>query len=139
MLSLQLSQQLKNLDDLQLILEEEKLCLTKKDFSTFSELLFNKQKTLQSIATLDKKLTTSENLEQIKQSDELTTLKNNLGETLQSCQKINDVNGKLVQLSMKSNKHLMQIMTQATGKNSITYDQKGALNSGQLLGKNIQA
>ena len=139
MLSLQLSQQLKNLDNLQLILEEEKQCLTKKEFSTFNELLFNKQKVLQSIATLDKQLTTAENLEKIKQSDDLISLKQNLEETLQHCQKINEVNGKLVQLSMKSNKHLMQIMTQATGKNSITYDQKGALNAGQLLGRNIQA
>jgi len=30
-------------------------------------------------------------------------------------------------------------MTQATGKNSVTYDQKGLLQGGQLLGKNIQA
>lgn len=139
MLQTQLLQQLKNLDDLQLILEEEKLCLKEKDFSNFNQLLFNKQKSLQNIATLDKQLTTEVYLEQISQSEELTELKNRLEGTLLDCQKLNNVNGQLVQLSMKSNKHLMQLMTQATGRNSVTYDQKGALNAGQLLGKNIQA
>jgi len=139
MLQTKLSQQLKNISDLQVVLEEEKRCLTVKDFSTFNDILFNKQKLLQSIATLDKQLTNENTLEQIKQSEELTAIKNNLEINLLNCQKLNTVNGRLVELSMKSNKHLMQLMTQATGKNSVTYDQKGALNAGQLLGKNIQA
>ena len=33
----------------------------------------------------------------------------------------------------------MQILTQAKGKNSVTYDQKGLLSGGSLLGKNIEA
>jgi flagella synthesis protein FlgN len=139
MLQEQLSQQLKNLVTLREILEEEKRCLTEKDFSSFNDTLFNKQKSLQTIATLDKQLSTAKNLELINQSDELTELKNTLSMHLQDSQSMNTVNGKLVELSMKSNKHLMQLMTQATGKNSVTYDQKGLLQGGQLLGKNIQA
>ena len=42
-------------------------------------------------------------------------------------------------MSMKSNKHLMQILTQAKGQNTVTYDQKGVLNRGRLLGKDIEA
>ena len=139
MLPTQLSQQSKNLTDLQLILEEEKRCLTEKDFTAFNNTLFNKQKLLQSITTLDKQLTTKVNLEKINQSDELTALKNSLETDLKNCQKLNNINGQLTKLSMKSNKHLMQLITQATGKNSVTYDRKGVLNAGQLLGKNIQA
>jgi len=78
MLQTKLSQQLKNISDLQVVLEEEKRCLTVKDFSTFNDILFNKQKLLQSIATLDKQLTNENTLEQIKQSEELTAIKNNL-------------------------------------------------------------
>jgi len=139
MLLEQLAQQLKNLTTLQALLEEEKRCLTEKDFSSFNETLFNKQKSLQTIATLDKKLTRAETLQQISESDELSALKDALEAKLQRCQKLNDMNGKLVALSMKSNKHLMQIMTQAKGRNSVTYNQKGSLQSGKLLGKNIQA
>ena len=73
------------------------------------------------------------------QDESLLALKNKIEKQLSTCQKINDINGRLVELSMKSNKHLMQLMRQATGKNSVTYDQKGMLNSGTLLGKNIKA
>lgn len=139
MLHSQLSEQLKNLTDLQATLEEEKRCLTDKDFSSFDQILFDKKKLLQSIAALDKKLTTKQNIEQLQQDTELGELKNTLETHLQSCQKLNNINGKLVELSMKSNKHLMQLMTQATGTNSVTYDQKGSLNGGSLLGKNIEA
>lgn len=139
MLQTQLVKQQQNIADLQATLEEEKRCLTEKDFTTFSDTLFNKQKILQSISTLDKQLTSEGNLQLVKESNELTALKDDLEAQLIACQTLNNVNGKLVALSMKSNKHLMQLMTQATGKNSVTYDQKGALNGGQLLGKNIQA
>lgn len=139
MLEEQLSQQLVSLNELQATLEEEKRCLTEKDFSTFNDTLFNKQKLLQSITSLDKKLTTVKSLEKINQSDELIALKSNLEAQLKICQKTNSINGKLVALSMKSNKHLTQLITQATGKNSITYDQKGLLHAGKLLGDDIEA
>jgi len=139
MLENKLSKQVENVKALQDILEEEKRCLTEKDFSTFNTVLFNKQKTLRSISALDKQLTTVKNLEKINNNSELIALKVEIENQLRSSQKLNQINGKLVELSMKSNKHLMQLMTQATGKNSVTYDQKGVLNGGQLLGKNIQA
>jgi flagella synthesis protein FlgN len=139
MLENKLSQQQQHISDLQELLEEEKRCLTEKDFSSFSEILFNKQKLLQAISTLDQQLTTESNLLEITQNQELISLKIALENSLKDCQKLNAINGRLITLSMKSNKHFMQLMTQATGKNSITYDQKGSLNGGKLLGKNIQA
>ncbi|MEI6896277.1 MAG: flagellar protein FlgN [Psychromonas sp.] len=135
----ELSELLNNFNNLQAILAEEKRCLAEKDFSAFNDALFKKQKALQSITSLNKKLTTPESLDEIEKSDELTALKLTIEAQLQSCQKLNSINGKLVTLSMKSNKHLMQLMTQATGKNSVTYDQKGILKGGQLLGRDIQA
>lgn len=139
MLETQLSQQLKNLSNLKKILEEEKRCLTEKDFNAFNDTLFNKQKTLQTIASLDKKLSTEKSLEKINQSEQLLASKSTIQTQLQVCQKMNTLNGKLVMLSMKSNKHLMQLMTQASGRNSVTYDQKGLLHAGQLLGQDIKA
>jgi len=139
MLEKKLSQQLDNINTLQELLEEEKRCLTEKDFTTLNSTLFNKQKSLQTIASLDKQLTTEKNLDLIDEDNKLSTLKLTIETQLKECQKLNNINGKLVELSMKSNKHLMQLLTQATGKNSVTYDQKGLLQGGQLLGKNIQA
>lgn len=139
MLSTQLAQQLESLQSLQQTLEEETACLKEKNFSQLNTILFQKKKLLQTVAELDKILSTAASQNKIMQDESLLALKNKIEKQLSTCQKINDINGRLVELSMKSNKHLMQLMRQATGKNSVTYDQKGMLNSGTLLGKNIKA
>lgn len=139
MLTEQLTEQLKSVQALQLLLEAETACLKEKDFSQLNKLLFEKQKLLQAVAELDKVLSATLSIDAIQQEARLQTLKDEIESELLVCKKINEVNGQLVTLSMKSNKHLMQLMKQATGKNSVTYDQKGMLNSGSLLGKNIKA
>ncbi|MFT6907312.1 MAG: flagella synthesis protein FlgN [Oleiphilaceae bacterium] len=139
MLSAQLSQQLELIQALQLTLEEEAACLREKNFTQLSDILSKKQKSLQAIDELDKVLSTDSSQNKIKDDENLLAIKNKIESQLSTCQKINAVNGKLVELSMKSNKHLMQLMKQATGKNSVTYDQKGMLNSASLLGKDIKA
>ncbi|WP_028864679.1 flagella synthesis protein FlgN [Psychromonas aquimarina] len=139
MLLSQLNQQLESINNLQTTLEEETACLKEKNFSSLNDLLFKKQKLLQAVGELDKVLSTAASQDEISADDNLSQLKQEIEQQLQACQKINDINGRLVELSMKSNKHLMQVMTQASGRNSVTYDQKGTLNSGQLLGKNIKA
>ena len=124
---------------LQLLLEEEKLCLKEKSFGELNTLLFNKQKLLQNIGNSDKIISTEENLAIINSDDALSDLKNDIELRLRECKKNNEINGKLIEVSMKSNKHLMQLLTQTKGKNTVTYDQKGVLNRASLLGRNIQA
>lgn len=139
MLTEQLSQLLESIQVLQKLLEEEKLCLKEKSFENLNTLLFNKQKLLQKINSGNKTISTKENLILIEQDPTLSSQKENIVNHLAECQKSNEVNGRLVEMSMKSNKHLMQLLTQAKGKNSITYDQKGLLNGASLLGNNIEA
>jgi flagella synthesis protein FlgN len=139
MLSAQLKQQLQSIQALQQTLEEETACLKEKNFSQLSAILLKKQKLLQAVTELDKVLSPAKIQDQIAQSEDLLALKNEIEQQLAACQKINALNGRLVELSMKSNNLLMQLIKQATGKNSITYDQKGGLNSASLLGRNIKA
>ncbi|WP_025562498.1 flagellar protein FlgN [Psychromonas sp. SP041] len=139
MLTEQLSQLLESIQVLQNLLEEEKLCLKEKSFENLNTLLFNKKKLLQKINSSNQAISTKDNLIVIEQDPALSSLKQEIVKRLTECQKNNEINGRLVELSMKSNKHLMQLLTQAKGKNSITYDQKGLLNSGSLLGNNIEA
>jgi len=134
-----LSELLKLTQALHNLLEEEKQCLTKKTFSTLNTLLFNKQKLLQNIAKIDNLISREENLTLIDNDQQLTALKNDIETRLQTCKATNEINGQLIEMSMKSNKHLMQVLTQTKGKNSITYDQKGLLNRGSLLGRDIEA
>ena len=139
MTATQFKEQIKALVELQQILEEETNCLKHKDFSSLNEVLFNKQKKLQDISSRDSDIASTTTLSDIENDEELFGLKRQADKAFKDCQKINEINGQLVQLSMKSNKHLMQLITQATGKNTVTYDQKGILTSGSVLGKNIQA
>lgn len=134
-----LSELLKLTQALQSLLEEEKQCLTKKTFDELNTLLFNKQKLLQNIGNIDKLISSEENLNLIENDQQLNELKQDIETRLQTCKVTNEINGQLIEMSMKSNKHLMQILTQTKGKNSITYDQKGVLNRGSLLGKDIEA
>jgi flagella synthesis protein FlgN len=138
-LNKQLTEQLTALKSLAQILDAESVCLKEKTFSSLNEILFNKQKTLQAIKATDQQISTAKNLDAITQSESLSLLKKQIDNNLQDCHKHNQINGRLIELSMKSNKHLMQLLTIATGKNSVTYDKKGTLNSGSLLGKGIKA
>ncbi len=135
----QLKQQLSLLQALQATLEQETACLKDKEFKNLTNLLQEKQNTLQAIADLEKALASEQIQLAILADDQLIALKKSIDEQLLICQRLNDINGRLVQLSMKSNKHLMQLLTQASGKNTVTYDQKGTLNAASLLGKNIKA
>ena len=139
MLLEKLSEILETTQALQALLEEEKQCLTKKSFSQLNTLLFNKQKLLQNIGNSDKIISTEDNLAIIESNEALSGLKDTIETRLRECKKENDINGQLIEMSMKSNKHLMQILTQAKGQNTVTYDQKGVLNRGSLLGKDIEA
>lgn len=139
MLSNQLAEQLESIQSLQLTLAEETDCLKEKNFTELNNILFRKQQLLQAITNLDKVLSTLASQKEISAKKNLLALKNEIEDKLSDCQKTNELNGQLVELSMKSNKHLMQLMKQATGKNSITYDKKGDLNASTLLGKNIKA
>jgi len=134
-----LSELLEATKALEILLDEEKQCLTHKSFGELNTLLFNKERLLQNISKSDKIISTAENLTLIENDQELSNLKENIENRLRKCKKNNEINGKLIEMSMKSNKHLMQILTQAKGKNTVTYDQKGILNRGSLLGKDIEA
>ena len=139
MLLEKLSELLETTQALQALLEEEKQCLTVKSFGQLNTLLFNKQKLLQKIGASDKTISTEENLTIIESDQTLSDLKEDIEDRLRECKKNNEINGQLIEMSMKSNKHLMQILTQAKGQNTVTYDQKGVLNRGSLLGKDIEA
>ena len=139
MLKNQLIELLESIKVLHELLDEERTCLKEKSFDHLNLILSNKQKQLKSIGSLNKTISSEENLRLIEKDNELLSLKQDIENRLTACQKDNDINGRLIELSMQSNKHLMQVLTQAKGKNTVTYDQKGVLSAASLLGKNIQA
>jgi flagella synthesis protein FlgN len=139
MLSDQLSQQLEYIHALQSVLDEETACLKEKNFTQLTAIISKKQQLLVSITELDKSLATPASQKAIIEDNDLIVIKSDIEQKLTKCKKSNSINGQIIERSMKSNKHLMQIMKQVTGKNSVTYDRKGGLNSASLMGKDIKA
>lgn len=134
-----LSELLKYTQQLSDLLEQERQCLKEKSFDNLNTLLMQKKSLLQAINDTNQQVSTEENLQLIIESDQLSSKKNEIEFHLQTCHKNNNINGQLIAMSMKSNKHLMQLLTLAKGQNSVTYDQEGALNRASLLGDNIEA
>jgi len=139
MLQDQLNELLDSIKKLHQLLDDERACLKEKSFDNLNLILSNKQKQLQIISASNKEISSEDNLLLIQEDRQLSALKKDIEDSLMACQKDNEINGRLIELSMQSNKHLMQVLTQAKGKNTVTYDQKGILSSASLLGKNIQA
>jgi len=139
MLQDQLNELLDSIKKLHQLLDDERTCLKEKSFEDLNLILSNKQKQLQIINASNKEISNEDNLLLIQEDRQLSVLKKDIEDNLMACQKNNEINGRLIELSMQSNKHLMQVLTQAKGKNTVTYDQKGILSSASLLGKNIQA
>ncbi|HIP76466.1 MAG TPA: flagellar protein FlgN [Psychromonas hadalis] len=105
-LNQQLAEQLTALDNLAKILDAGSTCLKEKVFDTLNEILFNKQKNLQAIMERDKQLTSPDNIAAITQSENLSSLKKQIDDSLQACHKSNQINGRLIELSRKKQCYL---------------------------------
>ena len=68
MLTEQLATLLESTQALQVLLEEEKTCLKEKKFDNLNTLLFNKQKLLQSINSINALVSTEQNLATIQEA-----------------------------------------------------------------------
>ena len=58
---------------------------------------------------------------------------------LQSCQERNEVNGKLIELNLLSNRKLAAELCQLRDKNKLTYDNRGNTQPGKNGSLNIKA
>ena len=93
-----------------------------------SELTERKQLLLAEIESLDKQLAQLPDLAQqlAAYPDEMTRIR----EKLDACQEQNDLNGRLLELSIVSNRRLASFLNQLRDRNSLTYDAKGNTRSG---------
>lgn len=117
-----------HLSQMQSILEEEFSLLEKHQALALPELTERKQLLLAEIESLDKQLAQLPELAQqlAAYPDEMTRIR----EKLDACQEQNDLNGRLLELSIVSNRRLASFLSQLRDRNSLTYDAKGNTRSG---------
>jgi len=116
------------LSQMQGILEEEFSLLEQHQALALPALTERKQLLLAAIETLDKTLAEMPELalQLAAYPDEMTQLR----EKLDACQTQNDINGRLLELSIVSNRRLATFLSQLRDRNSLTYDAKGNTRSG---------
>ncbi|MFQ1688680.1 flagella synthesis protein FlgN [Aeromonas veronii] len=118
------------LSQMQGILEEEFSLLEQHQALALPALTERKQQLLAAIETLDKTLAEMPEPELALQlaayPDEMAQLR----AKLDACQAQNDINGRLLELSIVSNRRLATFLSQLRDRNSLTYDAKGNTRSG---------
>ncbi|WP_421280974.1 flagella synthesis protein FlgN [Aeromonas taiwanensis] len=117
-----------NLSQMQGLLAEEFDLLKAHRALALPALADRKQQLLVAIETLDKTLAELPDLQQQLDAfpSELKALQAKLG----ACQEQNDLNGRLLELSIISNRRLASFLSKLRDSNSLTYDAKGNTHSG---------
>lgn len=117
-----------NLSQMQGLLAEEFDLLKAHRALALPALADRKQQLLVAIETLDKTLAELPDLQQQLDAfpSELQALQTKLG----ACQEQNDLNGRLLELSIISNRRLASFLSKLRDSNSLTYDAKGNTRSG---------
>lgn len=117
-----------NLSQMQGLLAEEFDLLKAHRALALPALADRKQQLLVAIETLDKTLAELPDLKQ--QLSALPTQLQALQAKLEACQEQNNLNGRLLELSIVSNRRLASFLSKLRDSSSLTYDAKGNTRSG---------
>ena len=132
-----LLQQDKLLDDMMLLLEEEFVLLKQRQALSLPDIASKKQLLLEQLQRNDASI--SQHPDQPQLNGPLSAQKEHLVENLRQCQERNEVNGKLLELSLASNRRLAGVLTQIRDRNSMTYDSKGTAHAAGNMNLNLKA
>ena len=102
------------------LLEQERGALVARDIPAIEQLAAAKQQLLAAIAETDKALAS-----ELAADADVAQAKGELDALLDHCKSLNDLNGQVIQLSLNGLGRLQQLMAEARGRGSVTYDDKG--------------
>lgn len=132
-----LQQQEDTLNQMLALLDEEFDLLKQRKALALPELTEKKQQLLATLAQNDQTIATTLSDHQLQ--PELEPFRQRLLTTLQACQERNEVNGKLIELNLLSNRKLATELCQLRDKNKLTYDNRGNTQPGKNGSLNIKA
>lgn len=132
-----LQQQEDTLNQMLALLDEEFDLLKQRKALALPELTEKKQQLLATLAQNDQTIASTLSDHQLQ--PELEPFRQRLLTTLQACQERNEVNGKLIELNLLSNRKLATELCQLRDKNKLTYDNRGNTQPGKNGSLNIKA
>lgn len=125
------------LDNLLALLQQEKELLQQRQALALPDLAKSKQQLLEQLQYQDHCI--AEHSERERLTGDLQPSREALMHKLQQCQERNEVNGKLIEMSLTANRRLGTALTQVRDRNSLTYDQRGTPRAAGGLNLNIKA
>lgn len=125
-----LENQLAQLQQLEAIIDEERLTLQKNSPDALASITEQKNALLLDIQTLDQQFSQSVSFSEQKASGEFDQLLATIEQTLLSCKEKNHVNGHIIQQSQVAIERLKTTLLKQNDKSSITYDNKGKTSGG---------
>lgn len=132
-----LFQQEQQLDNMLSLLSEEFDLLKERKALSLPNISAQKQQLLGRIAQTD--IAIGEQLAPNLVDDNFEALRNRIQEKLQTCHERNEINGKLIELSLVSNRRLAHLLSDLHEKSSLTYDHKGNTKSSSNGSLNLKA
>lgn len=133
-----LTQQLENIQQLIEVLHDEKNTLQQHIPSELVKISEQKSTLLTAIDTLDKQCKALPNYQTYVTSEKHAELLIVIKESLQECQKLNSINGTIIDHSSLAIERMQNKILESRSKSSITYTNKGK-KQGSTLGRSFKA
>lgn len=125
------------LNQMMTLLDEEFSLLKQRQALSLPDISSKKQQLLEQLQQNDERIGKHPDHHQL--DHQFAELKEQLVDKLRQCQERNEVNGKLLELSLASNRRLAGVLTQIRDRNSMTYDSKGTPHSVGSMNLNLKA
>ncbi|RKF19617.1 hypothetical protein DBZ36_03895 [Alginatibacterium sediminis] len=126
-------------EELLLLLDQEKLALEQEQAEHIIDLSKQKNVLLTSLESNDQLLSEHQQRDSIAQIPQLTSMRDSINVTLLQCQEKNDVLEKIIIASSQKTRTQREFLQQLTSGNSTTYDKAGQKNIASRLGKDYTA
>lgn len=125
------------LNQMMALLEEEFALLKQRQALSLPDISSQKQQLIEQLQQNDERIGQHPDHQQLEL--QFADMKEQLVNKLHQCQERNEVNGKLLELSLASNRRLAGVLTQIRDRSSMTYDNKGNPHSVGGINLNLKA
>lgn len=131
--------QLKNAQELDELLEQESVVISKRISKQIESIASQKVTLIEQISTTDERIRRHPEVDNLASDPELSPLVEQIRTLINRCQQANDINGQALQRAQLSFNKLNNLMKQSQGKQGMTYTPQGHTKNITTLGTNLKA
>ncbi|WP_217522696.1 flagella synthesis protein FlgN [Vibrio metschnikovii] len=131
--------QLKNAQELSVVLEQEKIAITSRVSTDIESTAKQKIALINRLQQTDQRIASHPHLNQLTEDEHLHSTMTQIRSIIHDCQQANLVNGEALARAQVSFNKLNNLMQQSHGKIGMTYNATGQTHTVSTLGTNLKA